>query len=184
MQIYLQYKKKFAWKIYYAYVCITNQLNTMDLYRAQQLAVELMTKHDLITQGWRFQFDTAKRRFGCCNYTYKQITLSKALVLVNDEARVKNTILHEIAHAIVGRGHGHDWVWRQKAIQIGCDGKRCYSSNNTTTPESKYIAVCSTCGHIHKKHRLTTHKITACGLCCKGTFQARYILKFELNPKY
>jgi len=51
VQIYLQYKKKFAWKIYYAYVCITNQLNTMDLYRAQQLAVELMTKHDLITQA-------------------------------------------------------------------------------------------------------------------------------------
>ena len=29
----------------------------MDLYKAQQLAVELMTKHDLITKGWRFQFD-------------------------------------------------------------------------------------------------------------------------------
>ena len=155
----------------------------MDLYKAQQLAVELMTKHDLITKGWRFKFDTAKRRFGCCNYSYKQISLSKSLTLINDEERVKNTILHEIAHALVGPRHGHDWVWKQKAIEIGCDGKRCYTTKNTSVPESKYVAVCTTCGHTHRKHRRPT-KISACGICCKGTFQARYILKFELNPKY
>ena len=155
----------------------------MDLNRAQQLAVELMEKHDLMERGWRFGFDTAKRRFGCCNYSYKQITLSKALVLVNDEARIKNTILHEIAHAIVGRGHGHNNVWKRKAIEIGCDGKRCYTTQNTVVPEAKYIAVCSTCGYKHKKHRLTK-KTSACGVCCKGVFQSKYALEFKLNPKY
>jgi predicted SprT family Zn-dependent metalloprotease len=155
----------------------------MDLNRAQQLAVELMEKHDLMERGWRFGFDTAKRRFGCCNYSYKQITLSKALVLVNDEARIKNTILHEIAHAIVGRGHGHNNVWKRKAIEIGCDGKRCYTTQNTVVPEAKYIAVCSTCGYKHKKHRLTK-KTSACGVCCKGVFQSKYTLEFKLNPKY
>lgn len=155
----------------------------MDLNRAQQLAVKLMEEHNLFEAGWRFGFDTAKRRFGCCNYTYKQITLSKALVLVNDEARVKNTILHEIAHAIVGRGHGHNNVWKRKAIEIGCDGKRCYTTQNTIVPESKYIAVCNSCGHKHRRHRTPTKK-TACGLCCKGTFQSKYILEFKLNPKH
>ena len=155
----------------------------MELHKAQQLALELMEKHDLMEKGWRFGFDTAKRRFGCCNYRYKQITLSKALVLVNDEARVKNTILHEIAHAMVGPRHGHDAIWRNQAIAIGCDGKRCYSSKNTTIPESKYVAVCKTCGHTHRKHRLT-RTVSACGICCKGTFQREYILEFKLNPKY
>ena len=155
----------------------------MELYRAQQLALELMGKHDLTSKGWRFEFDTAKRRFGCCNHRYKQITLSRALVLVNDEARVKNTILHEIAHAMVGPRHGHDAVWRSQAIAIGCDGKRCYTSENTTIPESKYIAVCGTCGHTHRKHRLT-RTTSACGLCCKGRFQKEYTLHFKLNPKY
>jgi predicted SprT family Zn-dependent metalloprotease len=155
----------------------------MDLYKAQQLAVNLMDKHNLFEKGWRFSFDTARRRFGCCNYSYKQITLSKALVLVNDEARVKNTILHEIAHAIVGRGHGHNNVWKRKAIEIGCDGKRCYTTQNTIVPEAKYIAVCGTCGHKHKKHRLS-RKTSACGVCCKGVFQREYILTFKLNPKY
>lgn len=155
----------------------------MELYKAQQLAVELMEKHNLFETGWRFGFDRAKRRFGCCNYTHKEITLSSALVLINDEARVKNTILHEIAHAIVGRGHGHGSVWVRMAIAIGCDGKRCYTTKNTVIPESKYIAICSTCKYVHKKHRAST-KTTACGVCCKGTFKKEYTLTFKLNPKY
>jgi predicted SprT family Zn-dependent metalloprotease len=160
----------------------TKQLD-MDLNKAKQVAVELMEEHNLMEMGWRFGFDTAKRRFGCCNYTYKEITLSRALVLVNDEDRVKNTILHEIAHALVGRGHGHNSVWKRKAIEIGCDGKRCYTTKNTSVPESKYVAVCKSCGHVHRKHRAST-KTTACGICCKGVFQSEYILTFKLNPKY
>lgn len=101
---------------------------------------------------------------------------------MNDEARVKNTILHEIAHALVGGGHGHDWAWRSKALEIGCDGNRCYTTKNTVVPESKYIAVCNSCGHVHRKHR-ATKTITACGICCKGTFKKEYILEFKLNPK-
>ena len=155
----------------------------MDLYKAQQLAVKLMEEHNLFETGWRFGFDTAKRRFGCCNYTYKKITLSSALVSVNDEARVKNTILHEIAHALVGRGHGHDVVWKRMAIKIGCDGNRCYTTKNTVVPESKYVAVCNSCSHIHRRHRTPT-RTTACGFCCKGTFKPEYTLIFKLNPKY
>ena len=154
----------------------------MDLFKAKELAKILMSKHDLTSKGWRFEFDNAKRRFGCCNHRYRKISLSKALVSINDEARVKNTILHEIAHALVGGGHGHDAVWRNKAIQIGCDGKRCYTSENTVIPEAKYIAVCKSCGHTHRKHRLT-RTVSACGLCCKGTFKAEYTLTFTLNPK-
>ena len=153
----------------------------MDLFKAKELATILMSKHDLTSKGWRFEFDNAKRRFGCCNHRYRKISLSKALVSINDEARVKNTILHEIAHALVGGGHGHDWVWRSKALEIGCDGKRCYTSENTVTPESKYVAVCNGCGRTHKRHRKPT-RTSACGTCCKGVFQSKYILEFKLNP--
>jgi len=153
----------------------------MELHKAQELAKILMSKHDLTSKGWRFEFDNAKRRFGCCNHRCRKITLSKALVSINNEARVKNTILHEIAHALVGGGHGHDWVWRSKALEIGCDGKRCYTSENTVTPESKYVAVCNGCGRTHKRHRKPT-RTSACGTCCKGVFQSKYILEFKLNP--
>ena len=37
---------------------------------------------------------------------------------------IKNTTLHEIAHAVVGGHHGHDIVWVNYCKSIGCNGKR------------------------------------------------------------
>jgi len=138
----------------------------MKLFEAKQLATQLMDKHGLLTNGWYFHFDSAKRRFGCCHYGHKRISLSRELVELNDEARVKNTILHEIAHALVGRGHGHNHVWRAKAIEIGCDGNRCYTSETTKTPEANYQAICPKCGHTHKRHRKPNRE-TSCGKCSR-----------------
>ena len=36
-----------------------------------------------------------------------------------------DTLLHEIAHAIVGPGHAHDAVWQTAARRIDCKAKRC-----------------------------------------------------------
>ena len=45
------------------------------------------------------------------------------------DEEVKNTLLHEIAHALVGPGHRHNRVWRQKAREIGCDAKVTHNLN-------------------------------------------------------
>jgi hypothetical protein len=42
--------------------------------------------------------------------------------------RVLQVVAHELAHAIVGYGHGHDAVWRAKAIELGDTGARCGES--------------------------------------------------------
>lgn len=77
-------------------------------------------------QAWSFGIDTAPtRRLGCCRYNRKQISLS-AYIFKSDApddvllAFCKDTILHEAAHAIVGRGHDHSAVWVLKALQLGC----------------------------------------------------------------
>jgi predicted SprT family Zn-dependent metalloprotease len=150
----------------------------MDLFKAQTLANDLMKQHNLIASGWWFSFDNAKRRFGVCNYGLKKIGLSTHLVKLNDESRVRNTILHEIAHALVGRKHGHDAVWRAKAIEIGCDGKRCYSSEEVTKPEARYVGICPN-GHTHRRHKKAKRTIS-CGKCCK-TFNSDYIITWTLN---
>lgn len=43
---------------------------------------------------------------------------------LNNGNVIENTVLHEIAHAIVGNEHYHDRVWRDCARRIGCSGDR------------------------------------------------------------
>lgn len=69
----------------------------MDTTAAEQLARELMAKHKLFE--WRFEWDGALTRCGYCRYSDKIISLSKPYAELNDIEHVRNTILHEIAHA-------------------------------------------------------------------------------------
>lgn len=149
----------------------------MNLEVAKNEALSLMQKHGLLDLGWRFEFDTAKRRFGCCNYSPKKISLSKHLTELNEIAEVKNIILHEIAHALVGYKHGHDSVWKQKALEIGCDGNRCYSYSKVNRVQGNYIATCGTCSHTYHRFKRPKGK-SSCGKCSRG-FNPNYLLNFE-----
>lgn len=77
-------------------------------------------------QAWSFVIDTAtSHRLGQCRYSRKQISLSAYIFKSDAPAEVllafcKDTVLHETAHAIVGGGHGHDYVWRGLALELGC----------------------------------------------------------------
>lgn len=146
------------------------------------MAISLLKKHGLDRQGWRFQYDNAKKRFGTCNYRKKAITLSRPLTMLNNEEHVRDTILHEIAHALCPR-HGHDWVWRSKAIEIGCNGMRCFSSDEVVLPEPKYIGVCHKCGRVSKKNRMPKHA-KSCGKCSPDGFSLEFMFHYILNPKY
>jgi len=139
----------------------------MDTNKAKKIAIGLMKKHGLITEffPWRFEFDNAKRRFGSCNDMRKIITLSLSLTELNEEAEVTNTILHEIAHALVGCGHGHNWLWKAKALEIGCTGDRCYKSSEVIIPIGNYVAVCKN-GHSRSKMR-KPKRIMSCGKCSR-----------------
>ncbi len=121
----------------------------MKLTPAKKLAVELMQQHGL--KNWRFEFDAAVRRFGCCDYADKKITLSRVLVKLNEEVRVKNTVLHEIAHALTpGTHHGPAWV--QMARAIGCDGRRCYETEKVVGIGHTFTGKCG-CDRTIQRHR-------------------------------
>jgi predicted SprT family Zn-dependent metalloprotease len=117
----------------------------MNTSEALTLANDLMDKHGLTSKGWTFQYDNAKVRFGCTKYARKQITISRELTLLNDLSEVQDTILHEIAHALVGKGNGHNRIWKYKAYTIGAKPQRCYSSA-VTTPKPKWVGTCPS-GH-------------------------------------
>ncbi len=87
-------------------------------------AVQTLRDHRLTK--WRFRFDHSTRRAGCCNYKDRLISISFDLARNGTEADIRDTLLHEIAHALVGKKHNHDAVWKAKAREIGCSGERTH----------------------------------------------------------
>ena len=131
----------------------------MELNRAEKMSREMMDEHGLT--DWKFAFDRAKRRFGLCRYKHRQITASRDLTELNSEAEFIDTILHEIAHALVGPGHGHNSVWRERAIEIGCSGNRC---GRVKTVAPKFKGICPECGNADFAHKRLNN---ACEICCE-----------------
>ena len=112
----------------------------MELNVVKMLADKLLDEHGLIEKGWHFSFDRAKRRAGSCKFSKKEITIAKAYAEQQEVMEIKNTILHEIAHALVGSQHGHSQIWRKKAKEIGCDASRCH---HIVFSKPKYILTCN-----------------------------------------
>lgn len=82
-----------------------------------------------LSSDWSFKIDRSKTRAGVCLFGKKTISFSKYMILSSNVSmdQIKNIVLHEIAHALVGFEAGHGEVWKNKALEIGCDGKRCHS---------------------------------------------------------
>ena len=148
----------------------------MNLADTHVLALELLETHKLY--GWNFQFDRAKVRFGYCNYSQKIISLSRHFTELNKEKHVKDTILHEIAHALVGKNAGHNRIWKQKAREIGCSSSRCYCPKDVALPKRKYTAICP---HCEREFQRSIKRRIACGKCCKKYNNNRYSRKFEIE---
>lgn len=98
--------------------------HTTRIRQVDELAEALIRHHGL--SDWTFGFDHSTRRAGRCSYHDKRLSISFALACNASDTDVRDTILHEIAHALVGRKHHHDAVWKAKAREIGCSGERCH----------------------------------------------------------
>jgi len=112
---------------------------------AAQLARSLMAEHGL--SAWSFRFDHARRRFGSCRYGQRVITLSRPLTLLNNAEQVRDTILHEIAHAL-SPGDGHGLAWKAACHRIGARPVRCYTEQAVRSPArapARYRMGCKQC---------------------------------------
>lgn len=125
----------------------------MELDTARWRAEELMTEHGLIDEGWRLVFDNARTRTGRCSFRKQEISLSRHLVRLNDWRVVRDTVLHEIAHALVGARHGHDRVWKAKATAIGARARARPSPQEKVMPVGRWRATCGCGGRVYRRHR-------------------------------
>lgn len=151
----------------------------MHLKTAQQQIGLLMREHGLLDTGWTQVTDRAKNRLGQCRYVKRQLSFSEDFLRLNEWDTIRGVALHEIAHALVGPGHGHDVVWRQRARSIGCPPEVCSSTAPAITAPAKYTGTCPRCATTVTCHRMT-HKThgKACAACCNRYNSGRFTDEF------
>jgi predicted SprT family Zn-dependent metalloprotease len=150
----------------------------MDVADAEAMARDLMSLHGL--RRWNFTFDRATRRFGCCRFGPRSISLSRHLTQLNDPEAVRQTILHEIAHALAGPRAGHGPKWRKIALSIGATPRRCYDGG-VNQPPPRYVATCHHCsGAYHRMRRPVDRRY--CGICFRRGFRTPLVWTTLSNP--
>ena len=142
------------------------------LERTAARAEKLVAEHDL--EGWSFQFDDASGRAGACNFDTQVIGLSLLYCLNSTDSELKETILHEIAHALAGPQHQHDRVWKEIARSIGCSGERLCSAPAFAPP--RYIVSCPACGWALRRNVRRRGQVCA---KCRGEFDGSGAIRSE-----
>lgn len=156
------------WSVAYAAIAEVESAPAVEctLAEVEELALRLIgefTGRRALKSGWTFGFDLAPSRAGVCRYSEQRIDLSVSYCMAATRAEIEDTILHEIAHAIVGPRHNHDAVWKAKAREIGCAGERCHRVQHSTP---KWVGECG-CGQQWFRQTLQRRMIgnRICGKC-------------------
>ena len=130
-------------------------MDLIKLHKVKEFALQKMEEWGLIEEGWSFVWDTrAVRRYGQCRYRQREIGVTKVLANLNTIEESKDVVLHEIAHALTGPGHGHDWAWKQKCVLVGARPERCYTSEQNggtvKTTKGKYKLINKDTGEVYR----------------------------------
>jgi len=148
----------------------------MDAHFAQYLAHDLLRVHNL--PDWTFRFNRRRRSLGLCFYDDHRIELSLPFVTRNDEAAVRDTILHEIAHALAGRRAGHGPAWKAICLRLGAKPQRC--DEEAVMPAGRWRAICPGCGkQFHRYRRPKRNTNYACRRCGPQRGAIRFMLTFD-----
>lgn len=130
--------------------------------------MEKTKKHMPIIRFKKFGFNYAgKTFFQHVNDSYLTIIIEmneNYLYSADAEKFIKYTTLHELAHAfayLYDKSIGHNKVWKQIAIALGDDGKRCHDyarpiNASVRKPTKRTECICNKCG---TKSYLTNIKI-------------------------
>ena len=132
-------------------------MDLIKLHKIKEFANEQLKKWGLTgsyDNDWCMVWDTkAKRRYGQCRYHKQEIGITKQLANINSIEETKDVVLHEIAHALTGTGHGHDALWRRMCIKVGARPERCYSSEatggNVKQVKGKYKVINKDTGEVY-----------------------------------
>lgn len=127
--------------------------------------------------AWELSFSDQKRHLGYCRPKKRVISISCAFMEKNPFPIIRDTLLHEIAHALHFLDSGktdHSNAWKKYALKVGCKPKRCADNEGLNMPEGNYVGVCPACNRTTNFYR-KVRRSYSCSHCTK-----KYDPKFRL----
>lgn len=149
----------------------------MDLQELEAIAKQELLRHGL--HDWTFGWSTAKRRLGVCKYREKRIEIAKYYALHNSPANVRDTLLHEIAHALAGPQAGHGPLWKATAKKLGATPRACDTSPETVVKPGNWQATCAVCRQTYHRYRRPQ---SMTGYRCRCASRSSLIFQFVGDP--
>lgn len=163
--------------------------DTIDsLYRKHKVHTTLSCDNEKmkdIIRSYDLYSNSKASRYGCCNYSKRQIQLSTRILpggpYIQDG---RSTLMHEIAHAIsyhMFHYSGHGKLWKICDVALGNDGSRC-GGKDEPAESVMMMPVVYACpnGHLHGQSRRSRGE-HSCGKCSRK-FDRRYLLKMIKGP--
>lgn len=146
-----------------------------DRYDYVRLMAETKMAEHLDMNEWSFEFDSAKRRAGLCNYTDQVISISRYMVDIHNMEETLQVVLHEVAHAIAGKKAGHTKKWLKVAKSIGYKNE-AFTGNQIAVETAAWLGTCPK-GHRHYRYRKPARNLS-CAICSTG-FDARNLIRWR-----
>ena len=134
------------------------------LISIEDRARELLDEYGL--DNWTFEISSEKVTVGHCYHDRKLIVFSENYAHA-DWSEIEDTILHEIAHALVGPGHGHNLTWKLKAMAIGAKPERLAPPHLQSKAEYRYVMECPNCGKQWHRYRMRRRNFGSICPTCK-----------------
>ncbi len=134
-------------------------------------------------EDWELKLSYQRRHLGYCRPMRKTISVSLRYMERNPFHIMKDTLLHEIAHAVhfleTGKT-GHDNGWKEVATRVGCAPQRCASVKGLIVPEGKYTGECRSCGKTVQFYR-KVKRTYSCSSCSPRRYDPKYKLHITAN---
>lgn len=116
-----------------------------------KMEVMAVTRRLLQNEGvdYIIGFNTNRNRLGVCRHSKRTVEFSERFLNVLPREEIVDVIKHEVAHAAVGPGHGHNGVWLAKYRALGGKGGRTIGlDQETKRAVSKYAIKCAVTGEV------------------------------------
>lgn len=151
----------------------------MNLNEATMMANQIMRDNLMSERGWRLTWNQRRGAAGVCRYKTREISLSLPITKACDAEEFRETVLHEIAHALAGHGAGHGPEWLKTYRALGGKGGRIVNPRKAmeiAKASARWAAECRVTGeNMGYSNRLTDRQRRAVCLC------HRAILVWEAN---